>query len=89
MAAVRPRHPRLGFEIHDEEAHEQVNEHEDDQDTAEEEEVQEGEEYYDESSDEGEGPVDPIVQEDMDKFLATFKGIEQRFRLINRIGEGA
>lgn len=89
MAAVRPRQPHSNFEIHDDEAHEHENVQEDDQDTAdEEEEIHEGEEYYEESSDEEEGPVDPMVQEDMDKFLTTFKGIERRFRLINRIGEG-
>lgn len=41
-------------------------------------------EYSEESDDE----VDPAVQEDMEKFQATFKGIKERFRLINRIGEG-
>lgn len=46
--------------------------------------------YYEESdySEESEEEVDPAVQEDMEKFQATFKGIKERFRLINRIGEG-
>lgn len=39
-------------------------------------------------SDESDHVVEPAVQEDMDKFQATFKGIKDRFRLINRIGEG-
>ena len=43
---------------------------------------------YSEYSEESEEEVDPAVQEDMDKFQATFKGIKDRFRLINRIGEG-
>lgn len=43
---------------------------------------------YSEWSEESEEEVDPAVQEDMDKFVATFKGIKDRFRLINRIGEG-
>ena len=46
--------------------------------------------YYEDSdySAESEEEVDPAVQEDMDKFQETFKGIKERFRLINRIGEG-
>lgn len=48
-----------------------------------------GEEYYESDySEESEEEIDPAVQEDMDKFQATFKGIKERFRLINRIGEG-
>ncbi|KFY08558.1 hypothetical protein V492_06124 [Pseudogymnoascus sp. VKM F-4246] len=43
---------------------------------------------YSDWSEESEEEVDPAVQEDMDKFVATFKGIKDRFRLINRIGEG-
>ena len=44
---------------------------------------------YSDWSEESEEEVDPAVQEDMDKFVATFKGIKDRFRLINRIGEGS
>jgi cell division control protein 7 len=43
---------------------------------------------YSEYSEESEEEVDSAVQEDMDKFQATFRGIKGRFRLINRIGEG-
>lgn len=32
--------------------------------------------------------VDESVAEDMDRFEETFKGINKRYRLINRIGEG-
>lgn len=44
--------------------------------------------YESDYSEESEEEVDPAVQEDMEKFQATFKGIKDRFRLINRIGEG-
>lgn len=44
--------------------------------------------YESDYSEESEEEIDPAVQEDMDKFQATFKGIKERFRLINRIGEG-
>jgi cell division control protein 7 len=40
---------------------------------------------YSESSDE---TVDASVQDDMEKFQETFKGIRHRYRLIKRIGEG-
>jgi hypothetical protein len=38
---------------------------------------------------EEEFPTDPLVIEELEKFQATFRGIEKRFRLINKIGEGA
>ncbi|KAK5126512.1 hypothetical protein LTR08_004678 [Meristemomyces frigidus] len=37
---------------------------------------------------EEEEQVDDAVADDMDRFEATFKNISQRYRLINRIGEG-
>ena len=37
---------------------------------------------------ESHGAVEKAVMEDMAKFEDTFKGITERFRLINRIGEG-
>lgn len=40
-------------------------------------------------SDDSVGEVDESVAEDMLNLEDTFKGISQRFRLINRIGEGA
>lgn len=43
-------------------------------------------ENYD--SEESDTIVDPVVREDMNKFEDTFTGIKERFRLINRIGEG-
>ncbi|KAI5790369.1 kinase-like domain-containing protein [Pyronema domesticum] len=40
-------------------------------------------------SEEDEGAAtDPYVIEEMEKFQATFKNIDKRFRLINKIGEG-
>ena len=35
-----------------------------------------------------EDEVEPAVAEDMEKFESTFTGIGNRYRLINRIGEG-
>ena len=43
---------------------------------------------YSEVSDDSDDFVDAAVQEDMLRFQETFKGIKERFRLINRIGEG-
>ncbi|KAJ5965996.1 hypothetical protein N7481_012710 [Penicillium waksmanii] len=47
----------------------------------------EGSDYVDEEEDEEE-EVDESVREDMTKLEDTFPGISERFRLINRIGEG-
>ncbi|RKF73079.1 Cell cycle serine/threonine-protein kinase hsk1 [Golovinomyces cichoracearum] len=44
------------------------------------------EQNYD--STDSEGSIDPVVRDDMEKFQKTFHGITERFRLINRIGEG-
>lgn len=41
-----------------------------------------------EYSDESDDAPDEAVQDDIEKFKDTFRGIAQRFRLINRIGEG-
>jgi cell division control protein 7 len=51
-------------------------------------EEEEEEEYSDGYSDDSDDVIDPKVQEDMNQFQETFKGIKDRFRLINRIGEG-
>lgn len=32
--------------------------------------------------------IDPTIAEEMEKFAATFKGFEKRYRLVNKIGEG-
>lgn len=46
-------------------------------------EVPQGESEYEEEEE-----VDETVREDMNKLEDTFPGISDRFRLINRIGEG-
>jgi cell division control protein 7 len=94
MATIRPRNiSKIPFDIH----HDYVKM--DDSDVIEEDlhmmdeskatiddENPQGLEYYD--SDDSDGVVDPSVLEDMAKFEQTFIGIKDRFRLINRIGEG-
>ena len=92
MATIRSRNAKAPFEIH----HDEVDgdESTDEQDQAmdesrgdmEEENYQQSDDYSD--SDESDVVVDASVQEDMKKFQETFKGIKDRFRLINRIGEG-
>jgi cell division control protein 7 len=90
MATIRPRSARAPFQIHHDEVPEEELEDED-LDTMEEsrEYAEEGdEENYSDASDESDELVDHSVQEDMARFQETFKGIKERFRLINRIGEG-
>jgi len=41
-----------------------------------------------EQSEDSEDDIDESVMEDMRKLEESFKGISQRYRLINRIGEG-
>lgn len=90
MATVRSRQGRVPFEIHDEERDMDGSVTDEDQAMEEDEEENQGQEEgtYSESSDESDGYIDASVQEDMDKFCEAFKGIKNRFRLINRIGEG-
>jgi cell division control protein 7 len=45
-------------------------------------------EYEDEDEDEDEDDIDDSVIEDMRKLEESFKGISQKYKLINRIGEG-
>lgn len=47
-----------------------------------------GEDEYDDLSDESQEEVDELVAEDMKKLEMSFKGISQKYRLVNRIGEG-
>lgn len=47
-----------------------------------------GADSYDEYEDEDEDDIDDSVVEDMRKLEESFKGISQKYRLINRIGEG-
>ncbi|KAM3072066.1 Cell division control protein 7 [Clarireedia jacksonii] len=94
MASMRSRqtNAKPSFQIHnDERKREELMEEEDDNVTeesrAEDDDVSQ-EEGYSDDSDESEDTVDPAVAEDIAKFQETFKGITERFRLINRIGEG-
>jgi cell division control protein 7 len=88
MATIRSRNASKVFDIHEDALREE--DADDDQETEE----SRGEEDEDDGrgkdydSEESDSIVDPLVQEDMDKFQDTFKGIKERFRLINRIGEG-
>lgn len=92
MTTTRAGDSRVPFEIHEdgletdnvtrEEQYASVDEEGDDQDQDEE------QDRYSEASDGSDGVVDAGVLEDMEKLQETFKGIKDRFRLINRIGEG-
>jgi cell division control protein 7 len=93
MATNRPRSAKASFEIHHDEMvgndslEEQNHGMEESRAETEEDEEQndDAESYYSDATDE---MVDAAVAEDMQKFQETFKGIKDRFRLINRIGEG-
>lgn len=87
MAAIRQRHIREPFEIHDE----GMEEAEEDERSMREEEDEEEDQTQDdlsECSEDSDAVVDPMVKEDMNRFEDSFRGISTRFRLINRIGEG-
>jgi cell division control protein 7 len=94
MATTRFRNAKSPFEIHhdimeesQEEEEEVMDELRGDVEELDQEEEEE-EDYSDGYSDDSDNVVDPKVQEDMNQFQETFKGIKDRFRLINRIGEG-
>jgi cell division control protein 7 len=92
METTRARDSRIPFEIHEDrpetdncshdEQYDLLGNEGDDQDQDEE------QDRYSEASDESDGVVDEGVLEDMERLQDTFKGIKDRFRLINRIGEG-
>jgi cell division control protein 7 len=87
MAATRPS--RVPFQIHRDDGTDELNEDlETIGDSRAEGDGDAQEEYYSEESDDSDDVVDVAVQEDMLRFQETFKGIKDRFRLINRIGEG-
>jgi cell division control protein 7 len=89
MATIRPP-AKVPFEIHHDEM--ERDELDEDLETIEESRAEgdedDQEDEYSEESDDGDDVVDAAVQEDMLRFQETFKGIKERFRLINRIGEG-
>jgi cell division control protein 7 len=92
MATTRARDSRIPFAIHEdgpgtdnrplEQQYDMLDHEEDGQDQDEE------QDSYSVASDESDGVVDEGVLEDMERLQDTFKGIKDRFRLINRIGEG-
>lgn len=90
MATIRPRNARQPFEIHHDEfdPDEDLDAEDNGMDESRDEDADTQEDGYSDYSDESDEVVDPTVREDMDKFMETFKGIKERFRLINRIGEG-
>lgn len=87
MAAIRLRNAKVPFDIHHDEMDpdESLEEQEESESRAE---MEEDDAQNSDFSDDSDGVVDPSVAEDMEKFQETFKGIKDRFRLINRIGEG-
>lgn len=94
MAAIRSRNvQQQSFEIHHDEMDEDETLDGNEQSMEEsraitEEDDDQQDDAYSEASDDSSGQVESSVQEDMNKFEETFKGIKDRFRLINRIGEG-
>lgn len=90
MATVRIRNARIPFEIHHDEleVEEVVNEEEPRSDESRGETHEGDGDAGSECSEESDSYVEPSVQEDMEKFQDSFEGIKERFRLINRIGEG-
>jgi cell division control protein 7 len=91
MATTRFRNAKSPFEIHHDIMEEYREEEEEvmDELRGDVEELDQEEDYSDGYSDDSDNVVDPKVQEDMNQFQETFKGIKDRFRLINRIGEGS
>jgi cell division control protein 7 len=89
MATTRPR-SKVPFRIHHD--HTDKDELDEDREATEDSKAENAEEdpeeYYSEDSDESDDVVDGAVEEDMLRFQETFIGIKDRFRLINRIGEG-
>jgi len=91
MATIRPRSMKVPFDIHHDEMDEDESLEEEEQAMEEsrpEDEEDMEEDAYSELSEDSDGTVDASVVEDMERFQETFKGIKDRFRLINRIGEG-
>jgi len=87
MATIRPRAPQEFFDIH----HDDMDESMEENDIMEESKMEDVEEMdMDDNSEESDSDEDVAesVKEDIRRFQETFKGINKRFRLINRIGEG-
>lgn len=88
MATVRSRHAREPFEIHHDDMDESMEQPGEPEDSKVEEVEDMEHDGYSESSDDTEELVDDSVQHDMERFQETFQDVKDRFRLINRIGEG-
>lgn len=91
MATIRPRNAKTPFEIHADMEQDESLEEEgvmDESRVEVEAEEDQQEEDSDDYSDESDDVVDATVQDDMDRFKETFRGINERFKLIKRIGEG-
>jgi cell division control protein 7 len=90
MAAIRLRNAKAPFEIHHDEMDPDESLEEEHEEMGESRAEEEGDDdaQHSDFSDESDMVIDPSVLEDMEKFQDTFKGIKERFRLINRIGEG-
>ena len=86
MATVLSRNPRTTFEIHNDETTSDVSMAVEPRSDGEEDE----EPHYEEDSDSdgSDRSVNASILEDMRKFEDDCQGIKERFRLINRIGEG-
>ena len=50
--------------------------------------MDESKDVLSECDDQSDEEIEPSVQDDIHRFEQSFKNISQRFRLINRIGEG-
>lgn len=89
MATIHPRNLRVPFEIHHDEMDGSTDEeHHEVEDSKVEEEDDNGDEDLSEMSEDSDAVVDSAAREDIEKFQQSFEGISDRFRLINRIGEG-
>ena len=83
------RTSRTPFQIHHDDDRDELNEDlEPLEDSRVEDDEDDQEEDSAEDSDYSDDNIDPAIQEDMLRFQETFTGIKDRFRLINRIGEG-
>ena len=83
---ARPRETDGFFDVHDDQEDECSADNEEGGDTSSQGDCRSDPEI--DSAEESDDTPDEAVQDDIEKFNKTFKGISQRFRLINRIGEG-
>jgi len=87
MATTRHRNGSVPFSIH----HDRNATAEEEQEEMEDSKLEDEEDMEDDCSEKSEdsnGVIDPAVLEDIKKLEESFPGLEKRFRLISRIGEG-